>query len=222
MVLFSSADGTTARIEVPGGRICASDMPAVSAAAHTADGYAHITARANLQFRRVPKDFSLELTSLGDDTTSPLDDATTPPLGWFDDEDAVSLGGITPFGVLTAKMLDLLAALEADVSLTPQRSVFIHDLPAGHAEAAVRILAPLGMSFDAASPWARVTACIGAPRCRHALSDVRADAARLTDHGRVHVVGCDRACGRPQGPHTEYLATADGEYEITQRGLKGS
>lgn len=293
MELFSSADGLTARIRVPGGRIDAANLPALVEATRLGDGYAHITSRGNLQLRQVPEHFTFSLGADVDVLASPLsptcarlaravaarlpsgaplvgiDDgsgdilshhpehglalvdesharllgtsevyplevgvdklvaleggpespAYAPvPLGWLERADGtVDLGGITAFGKVSAHILNMLTVLEADVSVTPWRSLIIHELEPGAAEAAVRVLAPLGVSFDAQSPWARVTACIGAPACRHALSDVRADASRVLDPGRVHVVGCEKACGRPAGPHTEYLATGDGEYEVTQR-----
>ena len=38
--------------------------------------------------------------------------------------------------------------------------------------------------------------------------------ARLPE-GRVHFSGCERRCGRPKGGYVDYLATGDGEYEVT-------
>lgn len=144
--------------------------------------------------------------------------ATAAPLGWLERGDGlVDLGGITAFGQIPATMLEIIAVLEADLSVTPWRSLIIHGLSEHAAEAAVRVLAPMGMSFDEHSRWTRITACIGAPSCPHALSDVRADAARITDPGRVHVVGCATACGSPDTAHTQYLATGDGEYDVNER-----
>lgn len=293
MELFSSADGQSARVRVPGGRIDASDLPRLAEAASVAGGIAHITSRGNLQFRRVPEDFQMDLGHHVDVIASPLSEtcsavardiarrlhpgspligiddgsgqilqhrparglmltsdkharllgtrevfslavavdklaqlaggpeqgaASGAPLGWLERADGrVDLGAITPFGQLTAQILDIISVLEADLSVTPWRSVVIHGLDVGAAEAAVRVLAPLGMGFDENSRWARVTACIGAPACRHALSDVRTDAVQITEGGRVHVSGCAKSCGRPMGPLTEYVATGDGEYEIVAR-----
>jgi precorrin-3B synthase len=86
----------------------------------------------------------------------------------------------------------------------------------------VRVLAPMGLVFDADSSWAQVTACAGRPGCGSALADVRADAAdavahgTLPTHGRQHWVGCHRACGRPRDAAL-IEATPQG-YQVTTAG----
>ena len=47
------------------------------------------------------------------------------------------------------------------------------------ADAALRVLAPLGLVFDENSPWLTVSACTGSPGCAHSAADVRADAATM-------------------------------------------
>ncbi len=145
------------------------------------------------------------------------------PIGWLGQSDGlVGLGAGLRFGVLEAKVARMLDVIEAPVSVTPWASLVIHDLEEGIAEQVVRVLAPLGLIFDARSPWLRVSACVGAPACGHGLSRVREDAAQAVSSGQlggvpVHFIGCGRGCGRPHGAHTEYRATADGEYEVTER-----
>lgn len=139
---------------------------------------------------------------------------TQPPVGWIEQDDGrIALGAAVPLGVLDAEVARYLAAVDAPLVITPWRSVLICDLDDGVADAALRVLAPLGLVFDEASPWLTVSACTGSPGCAHALADVRADAAAARHDGtggvHRHFVGCDRACGSP--PDGEVLvATGDG------------
>lgn len=75
-----------------------------------------------------------------------------PPIGWFDHDGAVTLAGGLPGGVLPARLAEFLAAVDRTVVLTPWRSVLLRDLDEAIAEQVVRVLAPLGLVFDAASP----------------------------------------------------------------------
>ena len=83
-----------------------------------------------------------------------------------------------PLGVLQARVAEYLAAIDAPMVITPWRSVLVCDLDEGVADAALRVLAPLGLVFDEDSPWLDVSACTGSPGCEHSAADVRADAAR--------------------------------------------
>lgn len=146
-----------------------------------------------------------------------------PPIGWIDTAAGrVTLGAGLQFGCFPARIATLLAAIGADTSITPWASLVIHDLDEGDAEAVIRVLAPLGLIFDANSPWLRVTACTGLPGCAKSKSHTRMDAAAIirggnVPDGLVHFSGCERRCGHPLSAHTEYLATADGEYTITHQ-----
>jgi precorrin-3B synthase len=138
---------------------------------------------------------------------------TRPPVGWIEQDDGrVALGAAVPLGVLSARVAEYLAAIEAPLVITPWRSVLVCDLDEAVAETALRVLAPSGLVFDENSPWLGISACVGSPGCAHSIADVRADAARSlhTDSGvHRHFVGCERACGSP--PAGEVLvATRDG------------
>ncbi|KZS69800.1 precorrin-3B synthase [Mycobacterium kansasii] len=126
---------------------------------------------------------------------------TTPPVGWIAQDDGrVTLGAAVPLGVLPARIAELVAAIEAPLVITPWRSLLICDLGEAVADAALRVLAPLGLVFDENSPWLRVSACTGSPGCARSVADVRADAADALDAhtaGHRHFVGCERACGSP-------------------------
>jgi precorrin-3B synthase len=136
-----------------------------------------------------------------------------PPVGWISQDDGrIALGAVAPLGVLTARVAEYLAAIDAPMVITPWRSVLVCDLVDGVADAALRVLAPMGLVFDDNSPWLDVSACTGSPGCEHSAADVRADAARVVGDSSTahrHFVGCERACGSP--PSGEVLiATGDG------------
>jgi precorrin-3B synthase len=126
---------------------------------------------------------------------------TRAPVGWLvQDDGRVALGAAVPLGVLQANAAEYLAAIGAPTAITPWRSVVVFDLDEGVAEAALRVLAPLGLVFDDTSPWLSVSACTGSPGCAHSAADVRADAAAaagVPEAGHRHFVGCERACGSP-------------------------
>ncbi|MFJ4653431.1 precorrin-3B synthase [Nocardia sp. NPDC088792] len=157
------------------------------------------------------------------------------PIGWLTQADGkVALGAGVRLGSLPARTAEFIAAIEHPVYLTPWRSIVITDLDEWTAEQVVRVLAPMGLLFDAASPWLQVSACAGLPGCAKSHTDIRADAAEAVESGRVipggtaqspregldadeivaagrqHWSGCDRRCGRPRGAVTDIIATTDG------------
>ncbi|WP_167101738.1 precorrin-3B synthase [Mycobacterium sp. DL592] len=137
-----------------------------------------------------------------------------PPVGWMvQDDDRVALGAAVPLGVLQARQAQFVAAIDAPVVITPWRSLLVCDLSEPIADTSLRVLAPLGLVFDANSPWLTVSACVGSPGCEKSAADVRAEATRAvaeqTSHGHVHYVGCERACGSPPSG-TVMLATGKG------------
>lgn len=138
---------------------------------------------------------------------------TRPPVGWIEQDDgSVALGAAVPLGVLPARVAEYLAAIDAPLVITPWRSVLVCDLDDIVADAALRVLAPLGLVFDENSPWLNVSACTGSPGCAHSAADVRADAAQslgMDSAVHRHFVGCERACGSPQAGEV-LIATGDG------------
>lgn len=96
-------------------------------------------------------------------------------------------------------LLDLLDR-GATLRATPWRTLVLRDAP----DDAEERLAGL-VEIDPASRWRGISACVGAPRCRKSLTDVRGDLAAAVASGHVggqvrqHWVGCGRACGTPGG-----------------------
>ncbi|MFE3289282.1 precorrin-3B synthase [Rhodococcus sp. NPDC059234] len=144
------------------------------------------------------------------------------PVGWLDHGDgAVTLAAGVRFGTLPTRTAQFLAAVEKPIVVTPWKSVLLCDLDEWTAEQVVRVLAPMGLIFDANSPWLEVSACTGRPGCAKSLADVRTDASAAVDsgelpaQGRQHWSGCERRCGRPRGEVTDVVATGEG-YRVEQ------
>jgi precorrin-3B synthase len=79
------------------------------------------------------------------------------PVGWIEQDDGrVALGAAVPLGVLPARVAEYLAAIEAPLVVTPWRSMLVCDLDEVVADTALRVLAPMGLVFDANSPRAAV------------------------------------------------------------------
>jgi precorrin-3B synthase len=102
--------------------------------------------------------------------------------------------------------------------VTPWREVVVPGIGPDRVEDVERLVAAAGLVSDAASPWRRVTACVGRPSCARALADVRALASstvasleQLPDApGHLHFAACERRCGRPSSAHREVVAGVDG------------
>ncbi|WP_406278004.1 precorrin-3B synthase [Nocardia sp. NBC_00881] len=108
------------------------------------------------------------------------------PIGWLEQDDGlVGLGAGVRLGSLPARTAEFLAAVERTVFVTPWRSLVVTDLEEWAAEQVVRVLAPMGLIFDADSPWLLVSACAGRPGCAKSHTDVRADATAAVAAGRV-------------------------------------
>ncbi len=139
---------------------------------------------------------------------------TPPPVGWFDGSDgAVTLGMGVPLGRLDPRTARFVAAVDHPITITPWRTLHLHGLDEGPAETVVRVLAPMGLIFDATAPLLRVSACVGDHGCARAQGDSLTHAAGLADGidvgERVHVVACERGCGAPSGEHRRVVVTGE-------------
>lgn len=80
-----------------------------------------------------------------------------PTVGWVDTRDeTVSLLAVTERGEVDARLAEFLGAIETETTISADRVIGIHGLSENQAEQVVRVLAPMGLIFDAASPWAPV------------------------------------------------------------------
>ena len=101
--------------------------------------------------------------------------------------------------MLTREDVNALAEVTDEVVITPWRSVVVRD-----GASRVESLRSAGLVTEPEGPWARLSACVGAPSCRRttvptldlARSAAETVASRhLTATQDVHVVGCERRCG---------------------------
>lgn len=146
---------------------------------------------------------------------TPLAASPSPIVGWFDQDDgAVLLGGVVELARLPARLAQFLAAVGKPIIFTPEREILLCDLDEAVAETVVRVLAPMGLIFDAASPWTSVSCCVGAPGCGRAHAAVREDLVLRVKQDpvdeREHWSGCERGCGAPTDAHLRVEATPDG------------
>ncbi len=97
------------------------------------------------------------LTTHADGTSAgtPSTPVQTPPVGWIDTRDGfVTLLAVVPHGVIPARLAEFLGAIERPSTISADRVIGLHGLTESMAEQVVRVLAPMGMVFDATSPWA--------------------------------------------------------------------
>ncbi len=86
------------------------------------------------------------------DAAEPLPSPPPAPIGWLDQSDGgVTLAGGLPGGVLPSRLAEFLAAVERPVVITPWRSVLLCGRDEWTAAQIVRVLAPMGLVFDAGS-----------------------------------------------------------------------
>jgi precorrin-3B synthase len=130
-----------------------------------------------------------------------------------------------PFGRIDAADLASLAASAAEsgateIRLTPWRAILIPG-PASTADSAMAAAHDLGLILDLADPRRRVAACVGAPACASASTDVRIAAeqfAPLVGEGSfLHVSGCAKGCAHPR-PAPVTLVGRDGLYDLVRNG----
>lgn len=86
------------------------------------------------------------------ETVLPVAAPRPAPIGWMQDGDRVILGAGLREGRLEAQLARFLAAIETDIWITPWNSLVIHGLSDAVADQVVKVLAPMGLIFDADSP----------------------------------------------------------------------
>jgi precorrin-3B synthase len=119
--------------------------------------------------------------------------------------DRCSLVAAPFLGRLDATTLHALAALVEQealvVRLTTARSLALCGVRRARLAHVQVELEALGLLTTPTDPRALLSACVGSRGCESARADTWAEAERLASagSGRVHLSGCEKACGAPSG-----------------------
>lgn len=162
-VVVDGTDGT-ARVHV-GGRDVPYRVPVADAAIVMADAAAAITGSAGASpihdgesLHRLVVDavgahpVSIAAPERGTGATTTA--VEVPSVGWIDTADGlVSLLAVVPHGIVPARLAEFIGAVERPTTVSADRVIGLHELTETMAEQVVRVLAPMGMIFDAGSPW---------------------------------------------------------------------
>ena len=109
----------------------------------------------------------------------------------------------------------------AELRLTPWRAILVPCPSAEAAERLARTLSPDAFILNPADPRRSVAACVGAPACPRATTDIRADGGRLAplvpDTAFLHVSGCAKGCAHPR-PAPVTLVGNNGRYDLIRNG----
>lgn len=123
-----------------------------------------------------------------------------------------------PLGMLRPAHVDALGELTDELVLTPWKSFVVPGAAADPSR-----LRDAGLVVTTASPWSRITACVGAPYCARTqtrtLDIATAATSRMTGSGpHLHVVGCERRCGEPSSDHLTLVAPTDVDHVVAASG----
>jgi precorrin-3B synthase len=133
------------------------------------------------------------------------------------------------FGRIAAVDLHLLATQAeyfdaSELRLTPWRIILIPLPTNDSAQSFTDTLPPDSFILDPADPRLRIAACVGAPACPRATTDVRTDAARLAPLVRpgdlLHVSGCAKGCAHPRAAAVTLVGDG-GAYNLVCGGSPG-
>ena len=158
--------GTAVRVHVAGRDVSVHVAPA-DATTVLADVAVEFAARSDLP-SRVPGSGAMHdlvvdalrshpLTSPAPQDPPPTTTAAAvPSVGWVDTADGmVSLLAVVAHGVIPARLAEFLGAIERPSTVSADQVIGLHELTEQMAEQVVRVLAPMGMIFDAGSEWVR-------------------------------------------------------------------
>lgn len=179
---------------------------------------------AGMELLPAPTTITATITATGPHRALAPEPVAQPLVGWIEQTDGrVTLNAVCELARIDARLAEFLGAIECPTSISPERVIGIHDLRDTQAEQVVRVLAPMGLIFDATSPWVYCTACIGAPGCARSCAPVQQDlsaaiAAQSVRREPQHWVGCDRACGWNQ---RDLLVTATADRYLDHHPDRG-
>jgi precorrin-3B synthase len=129
-----------------------------------------------------------------------------------------------PFGRISSRNLRHLveeaAAFGAiELRLTPWRAVLV---PCSSTVDLAKALPPDAFILDPSDPRRRVAACVGAPACQCATTNVREDASRLAplvpQTQFLHLSGCAKGCAHPRSASITLVGN-NGCYDLIRDGM---
>ena len=161
------------------------------------------------------------------------------PIGLLPQHEAglAMVGAMPVLGRLSAVQLEDIATVandtngrvdEAEVRLTPWRSVLIPNVPIDRAASVLHALEEIGLATDVSDPALRVVACAGSTGCPSSYTDTQHDGSAMiaalravapTRPTSVHFSGCSKRCADST---TEFDVTlvggpTPGAYEVVTR-----
>jgi precorrin-3B synthase len=155
----------------------------------------------------------------------PIAGAMGPSLSHFAGEGLFVCVGL-PFGRIAANDLRSLVASAnqggaSELRLTPWRTIVISLLTHDSMQSLADALPSDSFILAPDDPRLRVAACVGAPACPRATTDVRVDALQLAAMVQpgtlLHVSGCAKGCAHPR-PAALTLVAREGFYDLIRDG----
>ena len=138
--------------------------------------------------------------------------------------DAVWVG--LPFGRISSDNLRHLAGAAAkagatELRLTPWRAILVPCPSQERADTLARSLPPHAFILNPADSRRRVAACVGAPACQRATTNIREDANQLAslvgETQFLHLSGCAKGCANPRRASVTLVGN-DGRYDLIRDG----
>lgn len=132
-----------------------------------------------------------------------------------------------PLGLLAPVAVKALAQACDDLVILPNRALALRSREAGAVGLEAFDTKPFyvaGLIVDGKSAYNQISACVGAPACKRTQASTIAlahDVAFASQDSptlpRIHISGCERQCGKPQGRHVAIInprTFADIEAEV--------
>ena len=137
----------------------------------------------------------------------------------------IAAPGLARFDASVLSEIAALARSATAIRFTPTGGVALIGVQRCDAEPMCQWLRTLGWSIDPTDAAHTVTACIGSPGCAASRANTLTAAADIIDrrrrsggvHGRVHLVGCEKACGASIDSST-IIADGIGAFHVDRAG----
>lgn len=141
----------------------------------------------------------------------------------------VSVGAMPSLGRLLPAKLSAVAGLarhygDGTLRFTPWQSIILPGVATAQASDALRELSVLGLTTEAAAPFAQMIACAGSAGCGSALAATQSDGADLArllaarnTAFPVHLSGCGKSCAALRAEPATLVGVSPGHYDLYRR-----